>query len=58
MAGFTCPNPVQAHMALAQRLGLRGAPFTITDTGRVVAGYMRAPERVESLDSDKQGGKR
>ncbi len=50
-----CPNPIEQHMALAQRLGLRGTPFTITDTGRVIAGYMPASELVESLDSDKRG---
>ena len=52
-----CPNPVAEHMAIAQRLGLRGTPHTITDTGRVIVGYMPASKLVESLDSDKQSGK-
>ena len=53
-----CPNPVQEHMALARRLGLQGTPFTITDTGRVIGGYMPASDLLESLESDKRGGKR
>ena len=52
-----CQNPVEEHMALAQRLGLRATPFTITDTGRTIGGYMPAAELIDSLDSDKRGGK-
>ena len=50
-----CPNPVQEHMSLARRLGLNGTPFTITDTGRVIAGYMPARKLFASLESDKGG---
>lgn len=53
-----CENPVEEHMALAQRLGLTGTPFTITDTGRVITGYMPADRLIESLDSDKRGAAR
>ena len=49
-----CQNPIRQHMALAQRLGLRGTPYTITDTGRAISGYMPAPELFESLEADKQ----
>ena len=52
-----CPNPVEEHMAIAQQLGLQGTPYTITDTGRVITGYMQASKLAESLDSDKQSGK-
>ena len=52
-----CPNPVEEHMALARQLGLRGTPFTITDTGRVIGGYMPASELFDSLESDKGSGK-
>ena len=48
-----CPNPVEEHMALARRLGLQGTPFTITDTGRVISGYMPAPKLFDLLESDK-----
>ena len=50
-----CPNPVQEHMSLARRLGLNGTPYTITDTGRVIAGYMPAVELFDSLEADKRG---
>jgi len=49
-----CDNPVREHMALARRLGLRGTPYTITDTGRAISGYVPAPELFESLEADKQ----
>jgi thiol:disulfide interchange protein DsbC len=48
-----CDNPIVQHMALANRLGLTGTPFTITDTGRVISGYMPAARLIESLDADK-----
>jgi thiol:disulfide interchange protein DsbC len=48
-----CENPVRKHMALARRMGLRGTPYTITDTGRAIGGYVPAPELLESLDADK-----
>ena len=49
-----CENPILQHMALARRLGLRGTPYTISDTGRAISGYMPAPELFESLEADKQ----
>ena len=48
-----CQNPVREHMALARRLGLQGTPYTITDTGRAIGGYVPAPELLESLEADK-----
>ena len=48
-----CENPVREQMALARRLGLRGTPYTITDTGRAISGYVPAPELFESLEADK-----
>ena len=53
-----CENPVREHMALAQRMGLRGTPFTITDTGRAVSGYVPAPQLLESLEADKRKASR
>jgi len=48
-----CEHPVREHMALARRMGLRGTPYTITDTGRAIGGYVPAPELFESLEADK-----
>lgn len=44
-----CDNPVDAHMALARRLGLSGTPMTITDTGEKIAGYRPAAQLVVQL---------
>ena len=44
-----CDNPVQEHKALARRLGLTGTPFTITDTGRIITGYMPAETLLHTL---------
>ncbi len=49
----TCENPVREHMMLARRLGLRATPFTVTDTGRAITGYIAAKELFASLEADK-----
>ncbi len=48
-----CPNPVNEHMALGQRLGLTGTPMTITDTGSRIVGYVPALELVRNLETTK-----
>jgi thiol:disulfide interchange protein DsbC len=53
-----CENPVREQMALARRLGLQGTPYTITDTGRAIGGYVPAPELLESLEKDKRTASR
>lgn len=49
-----CDTPIPEHMALAERLGLKGTPYTITDTGRVINGYQSANRLYKSLQADKQ----
>ena len=49
-----CPNPVEEHMAVANQLGLQGTPYSVTDTGRVIGGYLPADALLESLDADKR----
>lgn len=39
---LTCPNPVEQHMALAERVGLRGTPLIYTDSGDMIPGYRAA----------------
>ena len=53
-----CENPVREHMALARRLGLRGTPYSISDTGRAIGGYVPAAELLESLEADKRKASR
>ncbi len=48
-----CPNPVNEHIALGQRLGLTGTPMTITDTGERIVGYVPAQELVRRLETTK-----
>ena len=50
-----CANPIKEHIVLAQRLGLSGTPFAITETGRVVAGYRSAQDLLKILEADKRG---
>jgi thiol:disulfide interchange protein DsbC len=38
----TCPNPIAEHVALAERLGLRGTPLIYTDSGEKIPGYREA----------------
>ncbi|MGQ7845019.1 DsbC family protein [Granulosicoccus sp. 3-233] len=38
----TCDNPVESHVALAERLGLRGTPLIYTDSGTKIPGYREA----------------
>ncbi len=38
----TCDNPIEEHVALAERLGLRGTPLIYTDSGEKVPGYREA----------------
>ena len=38
----TCANPIEQHIALAERLGLRGTPLIYTDSGEKIPGYREA----------------
>ncbi len=49
-----CKNPVREQMVLAQRVGLSGTPYTITDTGRAIQGYVPPQKLFASLEADKR----
>ncbi len=38
----TCDNPIEQHVALAEKLGLRGTPLIYTDSGEKIPGYREA----------------
>jgi len=38
----SCTNPIEEHVALAERVGLRGTPLIYTDNGEKVPGYRDA----------------
>jgi thiol:disulfide interchange protein DsbC len=50
----TCANPVDAHMALGQELGLRGTPAILTEDGELIPGYVE-PKRLAAELNGEQG---
>lgn len=48
----TCDNPVDAHMALANKLDVRGTPMMITPKGTVFPGYVPAKSLVQKLKKE------
>lgn len=45
----TCANPVAAHYALGQRLGITGTPTLILEDGTRIGGYVPAPRLLTML---------
>ncbi len=46
----TCTNPVDAHIALGQELGLRGTPAILTESGEMIPGYVEAKRLAAQLN--------
>lgn len=56
-----CENPVAAHYALGQRVGLTGTPMIIAADGTQMPGYMPPDQLLEALqriDGEAAGGSR
>ena len=51
----TCDNPIDAHMALGNDLGLRGTPAIVTDSGELIPGYVE-PKRLAAQLNGAVGG--
>jgi thiol:disulfide interchange protein DsbC len=51
----TCDNPIDAHMALGNDLGLRGTPAIVTDSGELIPGYVE-PKRLAAQLNGEVGG--
>lgn len=49
----TCDNPIEQHVALAERVGLRGTPLIYTDSGEKVPGYREASALVSMVNSSE-----
>jgi len=45
-----CDNPIDEHYNTGQLVGVTGTPSIITDTGRMIPGYMPAKELAKALD--------
>ena len=46
----TCENPIQEHFEAGQRVGVRGTPTIVTETGELIGGYVPYRELVERLE--------
>ncbi len=49
----TCNNPVKEEMQLGEEVGVSGTPTIITDTGRLLPGYVPAVHLAQILDPGK-----
>jgi thiol:disulfide interchange protein DsbC len=49
----TCTNPVDAHMALGQEIGLRGTPAILTEDGDLIPGYVEPKSLAAQLNGDQ-----
>jgi len=52
-----CEHPVQAHMALAEQMGISGAPVLLLDSGELIPSYLPA-DQLEAILDDRRAGKR
>ena len=48
----SCASPVQEHMALGSRLGVRGTPAVFTEAGQQVGGYLPAAELAQAVGAN------
>lgn len=44
-----CKNPVDAHMALAEKFGAKGTPMIVTEKGTTLPGYVPAKQLAQAL---------
>jgi len=49
----TCKNPVKEHMALGDKIGVRGTPMMVTNDGTVFPGYVPAKQLAKALSANK-----
>ncbi|MBE0440646.1 DsbC family protein [Psychrobacter sp. FME13] len=48
----SCANPVQEHMALGAKLGVRGTPAIFTEAGQQIGGYLPAAQLAEAAGAN------
>ena len=51
-----CDNPIGAHYAAGQRIGVRGTPAILLDSGDLLGGYVPPDELITYLDEDAGEG--
>lgn len=50
-----CANPVEAHLKLGRELGLRGTPFSVTESGEAINGYLSPRNMLQRLSAASGG---
>ncbi|MBX2839580.1 MAG: DsbC family protein [Gammaproteobacteria bacterium] len=50
---LTCENPIESHVALAEKVGLRGTPLIYLDNGERVPGYRDPKVLAESINNSE-----
>ena len=48
-----CENPIEEHVALAERVGLRGTPLIYTDAGERIPGYREPAALVQMIEASE-----
>ena len=48
-----CDNPVKAQYELGQEIGVTGTPALVTETGRLIPGYIPADRLAKMLEADQ-----
>ena len=56
VAERTCDNPVSAHYAAGQKVGVRGTPAILLESGDLLGGYVPPDELLTVLDKDTGEG--
>ena len=47
---MSCDNPVRAQYALGQKMGVRGTPALLLESGELLPGYLPPPKLVKELE--------
>ena len=52
----SCDNPISAHFAAGRKVGVRGTPAILLDTGALLGGYVPPDELMSYLEGDAGEG--
>ncbi len=53
----SCPNPVDRHMALAEKFGIEGTPMLVLEDGTIIPGYVPPERLAQFLDRRRSWAK-
>jgi len=49
----SCQNPIESHVELAEKVGLRGTPLIYLDNGEMIPGYRSAEQLVQMIHASE-----